>query len=360
MAIYEYTDRQAQKNFGAIKGVRWYKAGATLTDKKPKSWVAKLADSLLRFDAKKNVVIDENTNDFACDKIRYDRVFRPTIAPSFKISKDWNVYAIGSCFARGVEKALVRDGFNVLSAAKEFDKFETANTSVEPLGFTNKYTTYSILNEIKWALIPGVSCPQESVVDLNDEISIDPHINPTLKFCDRAETLKRREIISTIQRKIKDCQLVVLTLGLVECWKDNVCDVYLNMTPTKDMMDMFPGRYSLHVIGYEENKANLDQIYRILMEYGHPDLHILLTVSPVPLLATFTGRDVVIANTFSKSVLRTVAEEWAADKVNVNYFPSYEIVCNSQRDVAWQDDLRHVKAEAVNSIMDQLKRCYVE
>jgi hypothetical protein len=96
------------------------------------------------------------------------------------------------------------------------------------------------------------------------------------------------------------------------------------------------------------------------MEYGHPDLHILLTVSPVPLLATFTGRDVVIANTFSKSVLRTVAEEWAADKVNVNYFPSYEIVCNSQRDVAWQDDLRHVKAEAVNSIMDQLKRCYVE
>jgi hypothetical protein len=114
------------------------------------------------------------------------------------------------------------------------------------------------------------------------------------------------------------------------------------------------------VVGYEENKANLDEIYEIISQYGHPNSHIIVTVSPVPLLATFTGRDVVVANSFSKSVLRAVAEEWASDKTNVDYFPSYEIVTNTKRDVAWENDLRHVRAEVVNSIMNQLKKHYFE
>jgi hypothetical protein len=185
-------------------------------------------------------------------------------------------------------------------------------------------------------------------------------MNPALKFVGRGETLERRALVTEVQARIKSCQLVILTLGLVECWKDGLTGVYLNITPTKQMMEKYPGRYSLHVVGYEENKANLDEIYEIISQYGHPNSHIIVTVSPVPLLATFTGRDVVVANSFSKSVLRAVAEEWASDKTNVDYFPSYEIVTNTKRDVAWENDLRHVRAEVVNSIMNQLKKHYFE
>jgi hypothetical protein len=126
------------------------------------------------------------------------------------------------------------------------------------------------------------------------------------------------------------------------------------------MFSLYPNRYNLHVLGYEENMKNMNEIYEILQKYGHPNLHIIVTVSPVPLLATFTDRDVVVANTFSKSVLRVVAEEWAAGKANVNYFPSYEMVMNSQREVTWADDLRHVQGEVVQSIMGLLKKSYIK
>ena len=70
--------------------------------------------------------------------------------------------------------------------------------------------------------------------------------------------------------------------------------------------------------------------------------------------------DVVVANTYGKSLLRTVAQEWAAAHRNVDYFPSYEIVQNSDRAEAWETDLRHVTGAAVQHIMDLFVRKYIE
>jgi GSCFA family len=41
--------------------------------------------------------------------------------------------------------------------------------------------------------------------------------------------------------------------------------------------------------------------------------------------------DIVVANTWAKSLLRAVAQEWAQAHNNIDYFPSYEIVKNSDR-----------------------------
>jgi GSCFA family protein len=89
-------------------------------------------------------------------------------------------------------------------------------------------------------------------------------------------------------------------------------------------------------------------------------VQIVVTVSPVPLMATFSGEDIVVANTYSKLLLRTVAQEWAEAHRNVHYFPSYEIVQNSDRVVTWEEDLRHVKGEVTNHIMELFLRHYLE
>jgi len=60
-------------------------------------------------------------------------------------------------------------------------------------------------------------------------------------------------------------------------------------------------------------------------------MQIVVTVSPVPLMATLSGEDVVVANTYSKSLLRTVVQESAEAHKNVHHFPGYEIVQNSDR-----------------------------
>jgi hypothetical protein len=77
-------------------------------------------------------------------------------------------------------------------------------------------------------------------------------------------------------------------------------------------------------------------------------------------MATFSKMDVVVANTYGKSLLRTVAQEWAAAHENVDYFPSYEIVQNSNREATWETDLRHITGAGVQHIMDLFVRKYIE
>lgn len=297
---------------------------------------------------------------FACQRLRQPR-FSAVVNPEFRISKQDRLFAIGSCFARGIESALRARGFQVESAAKDFDRFAiVGGRKVTALGFTNKYTTYSMLNELSWALDPAAKFPEQSLVDIDAGRCIDPHINPTLETVGRPGTLERRRIIQEVNARIRDCRVVFLTLGLVEVWYDKEAKVHLNTTPTREMQQLHPGRYEFAATNYLQNLDNLEQLYALLHAHGHPQLQMVITTSPVPLNATFTGQDIVVANTYSKSTLRAVAQDFAAAHDNVQYFPSYEIVMNSERGTAWEDDLRHVKGAMTNHVMDLFMRNFVE
>jgi len=75
---------------------------------------------------------------------------------------------------------------------------------------------------------------------------------------------------------------------------------------------------------------------------------------------TFSTMDIVVANTWAKSLLRAVAQEWATAHSNVDYFPSYEMVEKSDRAAVWESDLRHVRGPAVQHIMELFLRNYIE
>lgn len=322
----------AVKNF-ARDDSRWHKAGVDPFDK---------------------------DGSFACQRLRQP-TFLPALHPEFRIDKNDRLFAIGSCFARGIESALKLHGFQVESAATDFDSFEpSGNKRTRALGFTNKFTTHSMLNELSWALDPAAEFPEASLVDLDDRRCIDPHINPTLAVVDRAGTLQRRRIIGEVNRRIRGCRVVFFTLGLVETWYDKLAGISLNMTPTVEMRSLHPDRYECRVTSYLQNLENMERMHELLTTYGHPEVQIVVTTSPVPFQATFSGQDVVIANTYSKATLRAVAQDFASLHDNVHYFPSYEIVMNSDRAVAWEDDLRHVQGALTLEIMDQFMRYFVK
>ncbi len=113
--------------------------------------------------------------------------------------------------------------------------------------------------------------------------------------------------------------------------------------PLPSLFKTQPGRYEFHLTSFAENWANLEAIYALLTQYGHPNVHVIATVSPVPLMNTFSSINAVVANTWAKSLLRAVAQEWAQAHNNVDYFPSYEVVKNSDRAAVWEPDLRHVR-----------------
>ena len=90
------------------------------------------------------------------------------------------------------------------------------------------------------------------------------------------------------------------------------------------------------------------------------NVRILLTVSPVPLNATYMPRNVWTSTTYSKAVLRAVAGDVATKLSYVDYFPSYEIVTSPQAHGRYfEDDLREVTSVGVKHVMRVFDRHYV-
>jgi hypothetical protein len=85
----------------------------------------------------------------------------------------------------------------------------------------------------------------------------------------------------------------------------------------------------------------------------NPSAAILLTVSPVPLVATADPlQHVLTATTYSKSVLRVAADIMRRRFDNVHYFPSFEIVTGAHaRGRYFADDLRNVLEPGVEHVM---------
>jgi GSCFA family len=313
---------------------------------------------------------DDRAGNFAFQRLRHTW-FAPKVSPKFTLRREDKFYAIGSCFARGIEHYLKKLNIAVESAAPEFARLQPAKKQVSGLGFTNKYNTHSILNELRWSLDPDAIFPSQSIVQLTKTTWYDPHTNPTLDFTGLEETLGRRALLQTVTKRIKNCRVVIVTLGLAEVWRDVQADVFVNCTPmdvaytlnpdaSSPLSNPQPGRYEFHLTSFAENWANLEAIYSVLSQYGHPDVHIVVTVSPVALMNTFSSMDIVVANTWAKSLLRAVAQEWAAAHANVDYFPSYEIVQNSDRAAVWETDLRHVKGVGTKYIMELFSSSYLE
>ncbi len=331
-SIYVATSAEVDNNWLQNRANRWYKRGSNP---------------------------DDLTSDYAYQRL-LQKWFIPEIEPKFKLRSQDKFYAIGSCFARGIEHMLVQRRIAVESVAPEFVNLQPVNKEVTGLGFTNKYNTFSILNELRWALDPEAVFPIDSIVQVTESTWFDPHITPTLELAGLQETLDRRAMLQTVSKRIANCRAVIITLGLVEVWRDCEVDVYTNSTPARSVLKTQPKRYEFHVTSFAQNWANLEAIHALLTRYCHPEVRIVITVSPVPLMATFSKMDVVVANTYGKSLLRAVAQEWAATHVNVDYFPSYEIVQNSSRAAVWERDLRHVTGAGVQQIMELFLRNYLE
>src|SRR5205814_306344 len=130
---------------------------------------------------------DDPTGKYAFQRLR-EACFTPQLDPKFKFRQGDKFYAIGSCFARGLENALAGHRIAVESAAPEFARLQPARQGVSPLGFTNKYNTYSILNELRWALDPDAVFPVESIAQVTETTWSDPHITPVLELSGFEET----------------------------------------------------------------------------------------------------------------------------------------------------------------------------
>ena len=277
----------------------------------------------------------------------------------FRISRDAKFFAIGSCFARGIENALRGAGMKIMSYSPNIQTWETINATVTPQGVMNKYNPGSILKEIEWSA-DFDSFPRELIVDLDDTQSVDLSLNPTLRWVSSQETLSRHQYLSgQIFSKIWEADVVFITLGLIEVWTDELTGLPLNGTPPPLVMKRYPDRFSVKRLSISEISKDVKAIIETLSS-ANPDIKFFLTVSPVPLMRTFFTEDVIVANATSKSRLKAVVSEITETYANVVYFPSYEFVLNSPANSAWEKDRRHVRGEMTQHIMQTFVEKYID
>ncbi|MEO7261469.1 MAG: GSCFA domain-containing protein, partial [Jatrophihabitantaceae bacterium] len=150
---------------------------------------------------------------------------------------------------------------------------------------------------------------------------------------------------------VAEASCLVFTLGLTEAWHDRGTGAVYPMCPGTVHGVFDPERhvFSNHTFA----QVQQDVLAAVALAHAvNPGLRILLTVSPVPLTATATGGHALTANTYSKSVLRAVAGQLAAEHDHIDYFPAYEIITGVPfRGVFFEPNLRTVTAEGVEFVM---------
>ena len=283
---------------------------------------------------------------------------KPLCRSSFEISTNSKIFTMGSCFAREVDNALTKTGFTVISRGLELATKTLGLTSSDE-SLYNKYTIHSILNEIRWALDPDHPYPgAAALLEVENGNWMDPQLGGNAFTAPLEEVLRFRKSYYSAMRHIAEADVLVITLGLVEAWFDTASGLYLNVAPPRKLAKQQPGRFQLHVLDYSDIVAALEEIHSLVTAHGKTGVRFLFTVSPVPLNLTFRSQDVLVANSFSKSVQRAALERFVLSNPDVDYFPSYEFVALGDPNFNWVSDYRHVNPAVVNRIMSNVMQEY--
>lgn len=286
---------------------------------------------------------------------RVEPVAKPDFAVPFKIAAGERIFTVGSCFARNVESELLRRGF-ALPMREIFRRRDFAHLDLEII---NNYGTPSIFNEIAWAFGEQAFEPEKHLLEVKEGRFADIHLSPTVRPESWDVVFGRRQAIAEAYRLAATCSIVIMTLGLCEIWFDTLTGCYINVAPRPSLLTRHPGRFELHVLSFDEAYRYLENSILILNKHA-PYLKIILTVSPVPLMLTHRNLDVIVANTYSKSVLRASAEAIVSNYPFVTYYPSYESVILTDRKIAWKQDLVHVTEEIVAFNVSRMTEAFVE
>jgi hypothetical protein len=285
----------------------------------------------------------------AIDEVRPGDGLRPIIDRTTKVA------TAGSCFAQHVARAMVSFGLNyyVAECAPVDVDAETANARGYGLfsaRYGNIYSTRQLLQLIRRAW--GRFTPVETAWEVEGGF-IDPfrpNIGETFRSVAALEAA-RASHLAQVRRMFETLDVFVFTLGLTEGWVDRRDGAAFPVTPGAVTKSADPAHFEFLNLDYAAVKEDLIAFLGDLFAVN-PGAQVILTVSPVPLIATYGKQDVLTATTYSKSVLRAAAGDVADLFDAVQYFPSYEIITGAfNRGEYFESDLRSVRSEGVTHVM---------
>jgi hypothetical protein len=287
---------------------------------------------------------------------RLEPIATPMLTPGFTLPAGASVFTIGSCFARNIEIALRDRGLRIPTLDLQFPPAELMKGTGLRTGILNKYTPFSMLNEIEQlARDDDGGC---FLIRAGEDAWWDGQLHSHETVTHERGLQRRRRIRRLYQEAIAESAVVIVTLGLIEAWWDEAEQLYVNDTVPRHIIERHPGRFFFELLSVEKT---IDAVMRLVaaLHALNSSQKMLLTVSPVPFQRSFSGADAMVANSYSKAALRVAAEIATRSFDHVDYLPSYETVTLSDRALAWEDDLVHVRNDMIELNVARMLAAYL-
>jgi hypothetical protein len=286
----------------------------------------------------------------------------PVDDPPFLIKPSTKVATAGSCFAQHIAAALRLSGLNYFVAEPPPPGLSLEEAAHRQYGlfsarYGNIYTTRQLLQLHDRAY--GTFEPDDRIWVCADGRYVDP-FRPSVEpggFPTAEAVIQARDShLEAVRHLFEQLDVLVITLGLTEAWRSRSDGAVVPLAPGVAAAPPDPHGYEFVNFSVAEVANDLHE-FRAKLKGVNPGARIILTVSPVPLAATFERRHVLTATTYSKAVLRVAAEQVAQGRDDVMYFPSYEIVTGNYGHAShFEDDRRTVRQSSVDHVMDLFLR----
>lgn len=281
----------------------------------------------------------------------------PVVRSKFTVIPSDRVATAGSCFAQHIARHLRSSGFGYM-VTETAHPLVTNHADAEynygtyTARYGNLYTARQLLQLLQRAY--GLFEPLESAWPAAAGRYIDPfrpQIQPDGFSSSTELTEDRRWHLSKVRDMVETCDVFVFTLGLTEAWLSKRDGAVFPLCPGVAGGSFDEDLHRFHNFDVSETTSDLSGAIKILRE-RNPNVRIILTVSPVPLVATYENRSVLVSTTYSKSVLRVAAEVVSSGDDRIDYFPSYEVITGGYtRGRYFAEDLRSIRDEGVAHVM---------
>jgi tetratricopeptide (TPR) repeat protein len=208
--------------------------------------------------------------------------------PKF-INKDTRFFTMGSCFARNLSNSLIHSGYR----SHHMEISEYINTT-----FANKV-----------------------LVDWLSDAEIDGSIRDRIVGLLPPGWSKENAL-----EIVRNSDVFILTLGVAPAFFDRVTGDFVLPRPSALNSRVLAEKYLFRTTSVKENVENVLYLIEFFRKVA-PHIKIVVTVSPVPLLASFEFESAVQADCLSKSTMRLVAHEIVNNSniSNILYWPSFEV-----------------------------------
>lgn len=290
----------------------------------------------------------------------------PVIAAKFKISKTDRIATAGAEFAEYVSNYLKNLNFNYFVAESGAEISDEAQRREKGYGqfsarYAHIFTARQLVQLFSEAL--GAYISQEKPWQRPDGRFVDPfrpYIEPE-GFAEPADVAKaRQQHLAAVREMFLKADVFIFTLSLTEGWVSQKFGEVFPLAPGVLAGDFDSSTYRFKNFSVNEVLDDM-QIFFGALKKINPKIKVILSVSPIPLLATYEKKHVLTANTYSQSVLRVAAEMLASQYDWVDYFPAFEIVTgvtnHAVRYIA--NDGRTLTPQGVNHVLQCFGKHYL-